>query len=127
MPSHTQTSPSYGSSSKKPVCYAGSTEVTQPECSGTSDNIILALFKHLSGEQFAPVFVVTVLNFLAFWAGLVDSGKVLFSFKGLMKAILLKFFVGLILGGDVGITIPGVLLNCFGNFWTGQIVGALVL
>ncbi|KAF6220080.1 hypothetical protein HO133_003211 [Letharia lupina] len=118
MPSHTQTPASYGSSSKKPVCYAGSTEVTQPESSGTSDNIILALFKGLSGEEFGPVFVVTALNFLAFWAGLIDSGKI---------AVLLKFFVGLIDGGDVGITIPGVLLDCFGNFSTGQIVGALVL
>ena len=73
------------------------------------------------------MFVVTALNFLAFWAGLIDSGKVLFSFKGLKIAVLLKFFVGLIEGGDVGITIPGVLLDCFGNFSTGQVVGALVL
>lgn len=116
MPSHTQTSASYGSSSKKPVCYAGSTEVTQPESSGTSDNIILALFKGLSGEQFGPVFVVTVFYLLAFWACLIDSGKVLFSFKGLMKAVLLKLFVGPIVGGDGGITLPELLLDGVGNF-----------
>ncbi|KAF6224242.1 hypothetical protein HO133_010817 [Letharia lupina] len=127
MPSHTQTSASYGSSSKKPVCYAGSTEVAQPESSGTSDNIILALFKGSSGEQIGPVFVVTVFYLLAFWAGLIDSGKVLFSFKGLMKAVLLKLFVGPIVGGDGGITLPELLLDCVGNFWTGQIVGAELL